>query len=126
MFAMTGDAAEPGDLDSLPVDESQMECAMESLAGEAGNLSEDDPRQAAQMMRKLSNITGLKFGGGIEEALARMEAGEDPESIEADMGDRLESEDPFITSDGVSEKKTASDPKTESKPPKRDDTLYEL
>jgi hypothetical protein len=31
----------------------------------------------------------------MEEALARMEAGEDPEQIAADMGDLLEGEDPF-------------------------------
>ena len=35
-------------------------------------------------MRKLTDVTGLKLGPGMEEALNRMEAGEDPEQVEAD------------------------------------------
>ena len=33
---------------------------------------------------------GMPVGGGMEDALKRMEAGEDPEKIEEDMGDLLE------------------------------------
>ena len=36
------------------------------------------------------------MAGGMEEALSRMEKGEDPEQIEADLGDVHEGEDPFI------------------------------
>jgi hypothetical protein len=46
-------------------------------------------------MRKLTSMTGLELGAGMEEALRRMERGEDPDQIEAEMGDILESEDPF-------------------------------
>ena len=45
-------------------------------------------------MRKLFDATGLPVAGGMEEALRRMEAGEDPEKIEEDMGEVLEG-DPF-------------------------------
>jgi hypothetical protein len=61
--------------DMLPVDEAKMEEAMGLLAGEAEKIDEDDPRQAAMLMRKLSAATGLKLGSGMEEALGRMEAG---------------------------------------------------
>ena len=125
MFAMTGDAREPGQLDDLPIDESKMEQAMESLAGDSEGLDGEDPRQAARMMRKMSNMTGLKFGSGIEEALGRMEAGEDPETIEADMGDRLEAEDPFVLP-GATPGAEGVGKKREKRPPRRDDTLYEL
>lgn len=96
-FAMTGRAKEGGEgMDDLPIDESRMEQAMTALAGEAEGLNEDDPRQAAQLMRKFSRMTGLEFGNGINEAIGRMEAGEDPEKIESEMGDALDTDDPFV------------------------------
>ncbi|MGC9325848.1 MAG: FmdB family zinc ribbon protein, partial [Desulfomonilia bacterium] len=86
---------------------------------EAGRMNEDDPRQAAQLMRKLSEATGLKMGSGMEEALRRMERGEDPEQIEAEMGDLLEEEEPFVL-----ESKGSSGRRKEK--PKVDETLYDL
>ena len=77
------------------IDESKMGQAMDLLAREAEHMDEDDPKQAANLMRKLTDMTGLKMGSGMEEALTRMEAGEDPEQVEAEMGDILEEEDPF-------------------------------
>ena len=41
-------------------------------------------------MRKLTDMTGLELGDGMQEALKRMDAGEDPDAIEAEMGDLLE------------------------------------
>ena len=97
LFAQTGRAREPGsELDDLPIDESRMESAMESLAAEAEGINEDDPREAARLMRKFSDATGLEFGKGMEEALSRMEAGEDPDKVEEEMGDLMEGEDPFV------------------------------
>ena len=83
-FAFTGKAREDGDTDDLPFDESKMEKAMQMLAGEAEHMNEDDPRQAANLMRKLTDMTGLELGPGMQEALQRMEGGEDPEQIEAE------------------------------------------
>jgi len=121
MFSFTGKAKEGGDLDDLPIDESKMEKAMEALAGEADKINEDDPRQAANLMRKLSDMTGLKLGAGMQEALARMEKGEDPEKIESEMGDLLEGEEPFEFSEKRSGGSSARRPA-----PLRDETLYEL
>jgi putative FmdB family regulatory protein len=84
--------------DMPPIDEAKMEKAMSLLAGEADKMNEDDPRQAAMLMRKLSDATGLNMGPGMEEALSRMERGEDPEKIEAEMGDLLEGEEPLLFS----------------------------
>lgn len=119
-FAVTGRAKETDDMEDLPFDESKMEQAMQMLAGEAEHINEDDPRQAANLMRKLTNMTGLELGGGMEEALRRMEKGEDPEQIEAELGDILESEDPFQT---AARKGTSGLRRTA---PKRDETLYDL
>jgi len=67
---------------------------MEALAGDMDSLDENDPKQGAHLMRKLFSATGMPVGAGMEEALKRMEAGEDPEKIEEEMGDVFE-EDPF-------------------------------
>jgi len=102
----------------FPFGEEKMEKAAGMLAQEADNINEDDPRQAAQVMRKLTEMTGLKMGKGMQEAIKRMEAGEDPEKIEEEMEDFLE-EEPFV----VSEKKRVRE---ESRAPHKDITLYEL
>ena len=110
---------EPEDMPMPDMDESKLEQAMNMLAKEAENINEDDPRQAANLMRKLSDMTGLNLGPGMEEALARMEAGDDPEQIEAEMGDLLEGEEPFSF-------KTKTFRLLRERPPEVDDELYYL
>ena len=119
-FAVTGKAKEEGGADDLPFDESRKEKVMQTLAGEAESISEDDPRQAANLMRKLTDMTGLELGPGMTEALRRMERGEDPDQIEAEMGDLLEGEDPFL----LPGKK--GNQKSRRPAPSRDETLYDL
>lgn len=104
------------------LDESKMEQAMAALAGEMEGVDEDDPKQAARLMRKLYDATGLSLGSGMEEAIRRMEAGEDPDKIEEEMGDVLEEEDPFTTKP----KAGLRDLRRRYLPPRVDDTLYEL
>lgn len=120
-FAFTGKATEDSDMEDLPFDESKMEKAMNMLAGEAENINEDDPRQAANLMRKLTDMTGMELGPGMQEALKRMEAGEDPDAIEAEMGDLLENEEPFLMPEKKGGKKGAT-----RTAPRRDETLYDL
>jgi len=115
---LTG-AKEGGDLDDIPIDEARMEKAMDLLAREADRINEDDPRQAVGLMRKLSDAAGVGLGPSVEEAFRRMEAGEDPEQIEAEMGDMLEDEDPFV----IEGKKGR---RIKRVTPRRDDTLYDL
>lgn len=122
LFAATGHAREEGaGGPELPIDERKMEQAMESLAGEAESLNAEDPRQAAQMMRKFTRLTGMEMGSGMQEALRRMEAGEDPEQVEAELGERLEAEDPFVLP-GQKGRKGGS----RRLAPQRDTTLHEM
>lgn len=108
------------DDDIMPdLDETKMEKAMELIAREAGGLDEEDPRQAARLMKKMTEITGMEFGSEMKEALNRLEAGEDPDEIEADMGDLIDNEDPLSL---FTKKKTG----VKSLPPRKDDTLYDL
>lgn len=122
LFAITGKSESNEDDGDLPIDESRMEQAMHMLTKEAEHINEDDPRQAAQLMRKLTDMTGMELGQGMQEALGRMEQGEDPESVEADLGDILENEEPFL----MSANKSADRKTTRKAEPGRDDTLYDL
>lgn len=100
-------------------DESKMEKAMEMLAREAGGIDENDPRQAAQLMRKLTDATGLSLGPRMEEALARMEKGEDPEKIEEEMGDSIGEDELFVMAKKAVKGKMVAAPRV-------DDKLYDL
>ena len=125
LFAHTGTAKEESadGMPEMPMDESRMERAMDALAREADGITEEDPRQAANLMRKFSSMTGMELGSGMQEALNRLEAGEDPDAIEAALGDRLEKEDPFILpgKDKKGRSRQASRPA-----PRRDATLHEM
>jgi len=118
-FSTPRNRAEEDDMPMPDIDESKMEQAMNLLANEAEQMDEDNPRQAADLMRKLTDMTGMNLGPGMEEALARMEAGEDPEQIEAEMGDLLEEEDPFTFKQRVLKG-------LKKRPPRVDEELYYL
>lgn len=106
--------------DGMPdLDESKMEQAMLTMAGEMENLSEDDPRAMARFMRRFSDLTGMALGDGAEEALQRLEAGEDPEQVEAEMGDLFDDDNLFA-------QKQLKGLKRRYLPPERDETLYSL
>jgi hypothetical protein len=122
------ESADEGDSLSADLDEAKMERLMAEMAREAEGMNEDDPRQMGRMMRKLYEGTGLPLGQGMEEAIRRMESGEDPDKIEEEMGDVLEQEDPFLGAGG------ASGPSggglrgltRKFRPPEVDETLYDL
>lgn len=119
-FAMIGKAKETEDGLPPDIDEARMERVLGELAHEAENIDENDPQQMARVMRKFSEKSGLSLGGTMEEALARMEAGDDPEKIEEEMGDIFENEDPF------SLEKKKSGKALRKSGPLRDETLYDL
>ncbi len=96
-----------------------MEQALEALMRESEGINEDNPRQMAELMRKFTDRTGINLGDNMEEAMSRMEKGEDPEQIEREMGELLEGDD--FSFDSMKKKvmsKTAR--------PSVDETLYDL
>ena len=88
------------------------------FAAQAEKMKDDDPQAAAKLMRKLSETTGMKLGDGFQEALQRLEAGEDPDKIDEEMGDILSGEDPFGKKQGGK--------MPVSRKPRKDETLYDL
>ncbi len=72
-----------------PAQEAKMEKAMKVLEKEMAGMNEEnpDPRQLGRLMRRMSEITGEPMPEEMTEAVKRLEAGEDPEKIEEEMGD---------------------------------------
>lgn len=85
-FAALKGAAEPGpgpDLDS-----PKMERFMREMERDMGRLDENNPRHMAHMMRKMQEaLPADMMPKEMNEAIRRLESGEDPEKIEADMGE---------------------------------------
>jgi putative FmdB family regulatory protein len=70
------------------LDDPRVERAMSELERDMGQLDESNPRHLAHIMRKMKDL--LPPGAAPREldvAIKRLEAGEDPEKIEEDMGD---------------------------------------
>jgi putative FmdB family regulatory protein len=111
--------------DMPDVDEAKLMRLMEEMGPEAENINEDDPRQAARMMRRLFDATGMPVGAGMEEAMRRMEAGEDPEKVEQDLGDVLE-QDPFAPGAATDGGARSARGRRRLLPPTIDPTLYEM
>lgn len=79
-----GDDFAPGGPDMA---DARMEREMMRLMSDAEGMDENDPRQLGAMMRRMSEISGEPMDEQMEEAVRRLEAGEDPDRIEEDLGD---------------------------------------
>ncbi len=72
------------------MDDPRVMRAMSELERDMDHLDENNPKHMAHMMRKMKDM--LPAGvmpKELDVAIKRLEAGEDPEKIEADMGDLL-------------------------------------
>lgn len=80
------------ELAAFGIDEERLAGAFESVLGEmeAGGDEAEDPRSMARMLRRVGEEAGLEPGAQMEEMLARLEAGEDPERLEEEMGDAFD------------------------------------
>jgi len=122
IFAISKGRSEEGEGEMPDVDEDRLARAFASMEGELSGLDdEEDPKAAARAMRRLFDASGLRLGPGMEEAIGRMEAGEDPDTIEEELGDVLENEEPF----GVKARAGLRDVRR-FLPPRVDEGVYEL
>lgn len=83
------------------------------MAAELGEDGAEDPRVAARLMRRLAESSGEPVTATMEEMLRRLEAGEDPEALEDELGPQLEAE-------------AGEDGGGAAAAPTRDDGLYDL
>ena len=97
-FAMTKGLKEPaaksemaGNEPPTPdLDDPRVERAMMEMERDMEHLDEDNPKHMAHMMKKMKDLMPPgSMPKELDVAIKRLEAGEDPEKIEADMGDVL-------------------------------------
>jgi hypothetical protein len=149
-FAVTGRArkaagGESGDAGAPPppggaggdrAEEAKMEAAMAAMEGEFANIDENDPRAMGRMMRRMSEVTGERLDGEMEEVVRKLEEGTDPDELEARMGGAFgeggDSDDPpGMPQDGGDGKPPAGSKEPRRRlrvrrgPPARDPRLYD-
>ena len=95
-FAMTRGLQEPKAADDsgeppMPdMDDPRIERAMMEMERDMEHMDENNPRHMAHMMRKMKDLMPPgTVPKELDVAIKRLEAGEDPEKIEEDMGDVL-------------------------------------
>lgn len=105
--------AESGGADD-DVEDPRLEREMMRFASELEGMDENDPRQMAKAVRRMTELAGEPVTPAMEEMIRRLESGEDPERIEEELGDALEDEmgDPGGGGFGA--------------PPERDSGIYPL
>lgn len=98
-FAITGGAKEePKEADPRadPTEDARMEAAMGAMESEFANVDENDPKAMARMMRRMSELTGEKIDGEMEEVVRKLEEGADPDALEEQLGGEAPGEpDPY-------------------------------
>jgi hypothetical protein len=132
-----GDGKKP-DIGGDPAEDARMEAAMSAMEKEFSNVDENDPRAMARMMRKMSELTGEKIDGEMEEVVRKLEEGADPESLEEQFGgDEPGEPDPYgdemgmggMGGDGPPPGEEKKEPKHRFKvrraAPRRDPKLYD-
>ena len=72
------------------LDDPKVARAMAEIERDMDHLDENNPRHLAQLMKKMKNaLPPGSMPKEVDMAIRRLEAGEDPEKIEQDMGDVL-------------------------------------
>ena len=131
-FSVTGkNQEEKGPSTGADPEFPRMDKAMAEMERDFGGMNEEnpDPKQLARMMRKMSSVTGEKMPETMDEMIRRMEAGEDPEKLEAEYGDALEDFDPGAGAGEPGDEKEAGGGKVKARRRARvvrDPTLYEM
>lgn len=69
------------------------ESAMAEMASKLESLDENDPKAMASALREVMKMTGMNGNATLQEAIRRMESGEDPDQVEADLGADLDAGD---------------------------------
>jgi putative FmdB family regulatory protein len=73
-------------------DDPRLEREMMRFASELEGMDEGDPRQMAAAVRRMTELAGEPITPAMEEMIRRLEAGEDPDRIEEELGDALAEE----------------------------------
>lgn len=76
------------------LDEERLAGVMENMMGEIAELDESqDPGRLAALFRRFGEASGLEFGPRMQEMISRLEAGEDPDQLEDELGGEAEGDE---------------------------------
>ena len=82
--------ADAGDEAGPDLDDPRVARAMAEMERDMEHMDENNPRHVARMMKKMKDLMPPgTVPRELDTAIRRLEAGEDPEKIEEDMGDVL-------------------------------------
>ena len=104
---------------------------MEQMAAKLGarlqSLDDEDadPRDAVKVMREMAEAGGVNFKKEVQEAMARIEAGEDPEKIDREFSEVFDTDNPFADAEGEAGSKTLALWRR-LREPRRDPKWYDL
>jgi hypothetical protein len=85
-----GDSGGPDGTPMPDMDDPKVERVMAEMERDMEHLDENNPRHMAHMLRKMKEIMPAgSLPKEMDTAIKRLEAGEDPDKIEEDMGDVL-------------------------------------
>ena len=86
--AAPAEGGDPGSDQMAGMDDPKVLRAMAELERDMGHLDENNPKHMAHLMRKMKDaMPPGTMPKELDIAIKRLESGEDPEKIEADMGD---------------------------------------
>ena len=115
-------------------EDARMEAAMSAMESEFSNVDENDPRAMGRMMRRMSEITGEKIDGEMEEVVRKLEEGADPDMLDEQLGGEApcsmpDPDDPYGVPGGEAPNPDPKEPKHRFKArraaPARDPKLYD-
>lgn len=124
-----GDSPDGCGCDHDELADAKREDAIARMANQMDDMAGDDadPAEAVKAMRKMAEAGGLHFNKEVREAMARIEAGEDPEKIDEEFKDALDAHDPFEGDDAAAQKAfKSSEWLRRLKPPRRDPVWHDL
>lgn len=110
----------------------RIDAAMQAMESEMSQTDENDPKAMARMMRRMSELTGEKIEGEMEEVVRKLEGGADPDGLESMLAgedaaaDGSAGEDASVAPTGAEEKREARHRfRARHAAPRRDPKLYD-
>jgi hypothetical protein len=122
------DASASAEIAGESAEDARLESAMAAMENEFSDADENDPRAMARMMRRMSEITGEKIDGEMEEVVRKLEEGADPDSLEDQLGggaDELSDSDSYAPDAAAEPREKKHRFKARRSEPRRDPALYD-
>ena len=125
--------SDTGGFDADEIKQAERDELIAKMGRRLDAMGEDggDPAEAVKVMRQMAAQGGLNFSADVAEAMARIEAGQDPEKIDEQFSEVFDREDPFSQGDGEDVEMSGKQEKKMGwlrhlQPPRRDPKWYDL